>query len=276
MLDLHVCYDATGSTSLTNIMTTANIPANDAAATGGIPPGSTDATLVMWGSATLIADTLLEEQLICQDMWDPINGEDFPYGSSGLLGIGAHLTNLPYETAARQVKQSQNTGANKRIGYTIDHYNSGFKLAPNRGSWNPPKKVTIEQTFGGALTAGVWGTQTLSPTNVPKDGNYALLGFYASALTNYAMFRFQHASFGSWLPGFPALDQFNTAVANAVLSKEDIMTYPGFQFVRMSETTKQPQCPVFKLSAGSTGLTLQALALTADTPRVIVNLMQVD
>jgi len=171
------------------------------------------------------------------------------------------------------IKASQNTGAANNFAYTIDHYGDkqAYTIAASKHQGN---RVSIKQAFS-ALTAKTWGTVPVAPTTTPPDGKYALLGVEAIGLTNFALVRFQHNDWGSYMPGFPVIDQVDTAVANAVLPKEDFFTWDRFQFVKFSQDTGIPCVPVFTISKATTGLTAWCLDIVADTPSLIFNLAKV-
>ena len=287
MFDLHALYNATGyqesSALLTsNLTVNANIPTGDGAPVAGVPiaPG---AVLKYWGLLETIADTIFRAQMWSQDMFDAPNGEAWNPGANSTVGLVNFEENLPYVKGARNIGYSQNTAAAKVIGYTIDQYSdpSSAPRANNPGTILGQHGI-YPQVFGGALTAGAWGTIGFAPAagvvqgasaaatvTLPPAGRYAILGAYVHGLTNYALIRFEHADFGGFRPGFPAVDA-SLAVARAVAPMNDsIFNLYGRQFVAMGDI------PTCRFTAGGTGLTIDAIAVTADTPNVIVNLAQV-
>lgn len=270
-LDLHAVSSG-GGTSLTSISTIA--AGGDGATVAGVPiaPG---ATLAYWGSLTTIADTILETKLASQDMWDPINGEDFSPGASSLLGIYMKTTWIPYKTGQRQISQSQNTGGANNLGFTLDWSASTPPVPMKALSRHVPNQIELSTTFGGALTAITWGNQAFAPSTAIPNGYYSILGCKVNALTNYAIIRFRHADFGLFRPGFPVLDTTNKAVANAVLPKDLFMTYEGYQFTHLTRELGSPCCPTFRVTNAGTGLSFDMIAITADTPIVNVIIAKV-
>jgi hypothetical protein len=273
MLDLHA-VTSSGSTGSLGALSTIAL-GGDGATTAGVPI-SMGATLIQWGGMTTIADTIAGLKMSSLDQDDPVNGEDFEFGTSSLLGYHIVHDNLAYVKGARNISINQNTGAANNMGYTIDIYGDvqGKEPCVALGKLSP-RSIPISSTFGGALTALTWGEKTLAPTSQLPQGKYAIEGFWANALTNYALIRFKHADFGGYYPGLPAIDMTNTAVANAVLPKDDVLLQQGYQFDVMSEMTGLPCCPVFNVGPTGTGLTIQALSITAPTPIVTLNLTRI-
>jgi len=262
MLDLHALYNGTGSLTISNISVAANIPVNDGQTAPGVPiaPG---AVLKGYGVYTTIADTLKEVKLISQDQIDSINGEDWNVGAAGVLGIAHFGAELPFKSGGRNINYAQNTGAAPVAAYTLDQY-AGGPVPTKLG-----QKILLPQVFGGALTAGAWGTVPVSPTVQIPAGKYIILGAYVHALTNYAIIRFAHANFGGKKPGFPVID-FSKASARAVVPMPTpVFNMEGEQFRALGD------CPVFEATSAGTGLTVEALSITADTPNVILNIQQV-
>lgn len=241
------------------------------------------ATLRWWGVATLIADTLYRVQMWSQDMFDAPNGEAWNPGGNSTVGLTEFEENLPYVKGARNIGYSQNTAAAKVLGYLIDQFQDP-QTAPRA---NNPGTILGQhgiypQVFGGALTAGAWGSVGFAPAagvvqgasatatvTLPPAGRYAILGAYVHGLTNYGILRFEHADFGGFKPGFPVTDQ-SLAISRAVNPMSDgIFNLYGRQFVAMGDI------PTCRFTAGGTGLQIDFLSLTADTPNVVVNLAQV-
>ncbi|MDA4119553.1 MAG: hypothetical protein OK436_03100, partial [Thaumarchaeota archaeon] len=215
-------------------------------------------------------------QLVDTDMVDSKNSEYLVLGASSLLGIIHRWTNLPYQGSVRQIFMRQNTGGANNLGYTMDLYPS-----PNQSQGKVPisrflpNQVEVTQA-GNAITAITWNTATtLAPTNPIIDGLWAILGAKVSALTNYAIIRFNHTLFGNYRPGFPVIDFTNTAVANAVTPKDPLFLNDGYQFVHISELLGQSVIPVFKAANGATGLEIDAIAITGDTPTITLRLAKV-
>jgi len=245
----------------------------DGQATAGVPIGPA-ATLVGWGNGTTIADTIESIQLQSQDMWDPINGENYNLGTSGLTGLYCAFTNVPYRTGVRNFTGQQNTGAANTFVYTLDLYsegNIGARYPAGWGSYHPANKIVLSTTYGGALTAITWGAQAFAPTTAIPNGIYEIEGAYCNAMTNYGLLRFRHADFGGAAPGFPVYDITNTTVANAVQPKDQFLVYQGYQFKRLSEMMGQPCAPRFRVTNAGTGLRFEMLDIVADTP--IVNII---
>lgn len=270
-LDLHANTSG-GSTTGATIATIA--AGGDGQTVAGVPIAPTP-TLVAWGNGVTIADTIKQTQLQTQDMWDPINGENFNPGASSLLGLFHKATWIPYKTGQRLDTGTQNTGANNTFFYMID-YSPNMPPVPTRAlTKHIPNQIVLTTAFGGAVTAITWGNQAFAPATAIPNGYYAILGAWVNALTNYALLRFRHADFGLFRPGFPVLDQTNTAVANAVLPKDEFLLYQGYQFCHWSEKLRQPLCPVFRATNSGTGLSFDILDIVADTPLVSVNIAKV-
>jgi hypothetical protein len=273
MLDIHAVTSG-GGTAITAISTIA--AGGDNASAAGVPLAS-GATLVTWGGLTTIADTIKELKLVSQDLIDSVNGEDYTTGgaASGILSI---YDNLPFYTGARNISMAQNTAGANNIGFTIDQYSSAgqsnITQEPLYGGL-PNRNAMYSQVFGAALTAITWGSQKFAPTNAIPAGKYSIKGAWVSSLTNYALIRFQHADFGPFTPGFPVADP-NAAIARAVAPGSDLLfSYPGYQFAWLSIILGVPAEPVFTVQAGGTGLNIQCLDITADTPQVFLNLTKV-
>lgn len=262
MLDLHALYNGTGSQTLSSISVAANIPANDGQTAPGVPiaPG---AVLKGWGVFTTIADTILEAKMISQDQIDSINGEDYN-PTSGVDGIVHFDSHLPYRSGGRNISYSQNTGANKVAAYTLDQYPSPTGANPK----NLGQMIRLPQVFGGALTAGLWGSVAVAPTSNIPAGKYALMGARVTNMTNYCIVRFEHANFGGKKPGFPVVDASKAAARAVLPAPAPIFNYYGMQFLALGD------CPVFEATSAGTGLTVDALSLTTDTPNIILSLQQ--
>lgn len=263
MFDFHALTDTTGSVTLKNISLAANIPANDGQSAPGVPiaPG---AVLKGWGAYTTIADTLMEAKLISQDQVDSINGEYWNPGAAALLGLVHFDSYLPFQKGNRQISVRQNTGAAPIIGYTMDQYSApGGAAVKSFG-----QRIILPQVFGGALTANTWGTQAVAPASIIPAGKYGIMGVFVSALTNYAGIRFAHADFGGKKPGFPVVDMTKAAARAVIPMNSPIFNMYGYQFLALGDI------PTFNATVAGTGLTLEALSITADTPNVVLNLVQ--
>jgi len=266
MLDLHATSCAGATAGLGEIGT---IAIGDHATIAGIPLDKCE--LALWGGLTTIADTIERLQLLCNDALDAINGEDMFPGASSLLGMIMKYTNIPYKTAKRKISIDQNTAAANALGFTIDNYGGGGSRVGKRTQ----KDVVVLPVTFGALTAITWGQIAVAPANPIPNGKYIILGAWVNALTNYALLRFNHANFGGKRPGFPVIDITNTAVANAVSAKDPLLLEQGYQFVALCEKLGVPCCPEFNVSNAGTGLIIEAIAITADTPKVLLNLARV-
>jgi hypothetical protein len=258
-------YDGTGSTTIKAINLAA-LPALDGQTVAGVPiaPG---AIMKAYGAFTTIADTLKEVKLISQDQIDSINGEDWNVGAASTLGIAHFDANLPYRSGGRTIYTAQNTGTAPIAAYTIDQYPSPAGSMPSQGKWG--QRIILPQVFGGALTAGAWGSVPVAPTSNIPQGKYAIVGAFVHALTNYAVVRFRHADFGGKIPGFPVVDSSKAAARAVLPMPAPVFNLAGQQFLALGD------CPVFTTTSTGTGLTIDALSITADTPNVILNLVQV-
>jgi len=272
VLDLHAVSSG-GGTSLTTIGTT--LAGQDGQTVAGLPIAD-NAVLVGWGGLTTIADTIAELQLFSQDQLDPANTEDFTLGAAGVEGIRHVFDYLPFKSGSRVLSMKQNTAGANNIGYYLDYYPQNPPRAPQQheifGAGNSNWYGSV--TFGGALTAITWGSQAFAPTKILPAGVYSIQGCWVAGLTNYGLVRFQHADFGAFLPGIPVIDQ-TKAAARATVVLDPIFQRQGYQFSHLSEILKKPCEPTFKVGAQSTGLVIQAAAITADTPIVTLNLVKV-
>ena len=274
MLDLHVLYDATGSTSLIQPKT---IPSGDGATAAGVPiltdPGK--AKLIAWGAVGITATAAIKAaKLISNDLNDTNNGQYWlPSGTVINIMTPHFIEGLDYKTAARQVFAAQKA-AGLEFTFTIDHYDpSQVRARTIMGGYLPPARGMYSQVFGGALTAQAWGSVAFAPTYNLPAGAYAILGFWVTGLTNVAALRFQHSDFGAAAPGCIAVDQVVVGGTLPALAFDRILIErQGYQFVAFSEITGQPQCPVFRAGPNGTGLNVWAFDNTADTPTVILNL----
>jgi len=276
MLDLHALADGTGSTSLIRPIT---IPSGDGQVVAGVPmlgtPGR--AVLVAWGAIGLAsANGPKEVALKSNDLNDPPNFSDWKPGGTSLAPYcSPHLMErLPYISAARGVYAAQKA-AGLELTFTIDHYQPGDVRATGviQGSRFPARRGLYSQAFGGALTAQAWGSVGLTPTYNLPAGRYAILGFTVSAITNVALIRFSHADFGVAKPGCMGVDKFVLSTTLGIIAGDELLsTCDLIQFVRLSEILGQPQCPVFSAGPNGTGLAIECLDNTADTPTVVLNL----
>lgn len=292
MLDIAAVYDGTGNTGLTS-MTTAMTNENHNVTNAGIGPLKPDSSpmIVGYGAGVIAtADAIKELKLLNQDMWDPVNYSDWkPAGTS--LAFTTPFIRVPlFSKAARLVQYAQKAAA-AVYGYVIDVYpEEGIKNGVNciggnyfgyfgkgpEGQRHAQRYSLTAGSAGGALTAGAWGTTVWSPTSLPNSGRYAILGASVSNLTTttaHALIGFEHPDFKGFRPGFQAADLFAGGLTAAAYSGEQlILAYDGWQFVRFSELTGRPQCPVFHISDSSTALKVITATANADTPTVVLNL----
>ena len=266
MLDLHAA-SVTGAATYTTVSTI--LAGNDGAPLAGVPVLD-NANLVGWGGLTTIASPILAIKLTSQDQMDTANAQEH-VTTGGVEGIEHFWDNLPSK-AQRFI--AMKTAAVATMAYFLDNYPGGNVVRlPKYGK--PGKNGLYSQVFGGALTAITWGTVAFSPTSAMPPGKYAILGAFASALTNYAVVRFQHANFGGLFPGFPVIDH-TKAAARAVVNPDDIFMANGYQFSAMSDILGIPCCPVFNVTAQGTGLTIWCGDITADTPNFALNVVRLD
>jgi hypothetical protein len=230
----------------------------------------------MWGSSSLIANTIARNQLLSQDCVDPLHGEDINLGATSLQNLDYHFTNMPYKTGARIILQGTNTAQTATsLGATLDYYEGGPTMGPE-GMLFHENKICIPQVLA-ADVAVAWVATGFAPAVAIPNGKYALLGAVVTVTTEGHFFRFQHADFGSFMPGFPACGQSNSAILGLQKTPKDwLATSPGYQFVTLSELTKKPCIPVFTVSNAGTGLLIQSISGAAtDTPNLSLNLVKV-
>lgn len=238
---------------------------------GSVVPGvplRPDARLIMWGSASLLANTIAANQLISQDCIDPINGENVSLGSASLKNLFYKMTNIPFSTGSRQILQGTNTAQTaSSAAITVDHYDPGNKVGDCVGPLSRfmMDMVTTPQTLN-ADVATAWVTTPYAPGSPIPNGKYALMGFLLSKCTQAHLIRFAHADFGWCLPGIPTVD--NMIASGIEQGMGDLLqTDPGYQFQILSEITGKPEIPVFTVSNAATGLNIQSWAPAAtDTP----------
>lgn len=262
MLDLHALSSGGSAAALTDIATI--LLGGDGATAAGVPIGA-NAKLINWGAMTTIADTISRLRLLSPDHVDYQNGEDFILGASSLIGCMNVDTDMDYKKGRRIIAMLQNTGAANNMGFLVDKYGSSkVPSAPLKD------RVVISQLFAGALAAITWRAQAFAPAILPPTGRYALLGFWINCITNYALVRFVHSSFGGYKPGLPCKDDISTAAARAVLPPSNpVYANPGYQFLVLKDV------PEFQITENGTGLTIEASAITTDTPIITLNLSKV-
>jgi hypothetical protein len=271
MLDIRATTGTPGAVLVNANLST--IALNDGSPVAGVPI-SDKARLILWGSNSLIANTIATTRLISQDLIDPINGEVMPLGTTSLQNQAYKFTNVPYRTGARTIGQGTNTAQTATsTGFTLDYYdpstpNSGKVIGGSMGLERvSPNQIVIPQICA-ADTALTWTTTGLAPATQIPNGRYALLGAFASLMTEPHCVRFSHADFGAFKPGFPLVGQGNSAILGFQKGMKDYLaTSQGVQFVALSEITNKPCIPTFSVSNAGTGLVIESLAGTAtDTP----------
>jgi hypothetical protein len=249
------------------------IAAGDEASVAGVPL-KPNATLVCWGHSTTVADTIENCNCKSQDMVDPLNGETFYPGAAADIQLFQKHTFVPYKTGQRIFQIDQNTGAANSLAWTIDSYpEEGSECV--KGSRFMPNQISLRQLLGGAVTAITWYSQAFAPATAIPNGKYALLGFTANILTDSCLVRFKHASFRGMMPGYPGIDQVTAAIARPTVAGLAQLLEDGYQFVYMGEALGQPCCPVFQVSNAGTGLIVQVLSITTDTPAIQLNLARI-
>lgn len=273
MLDIHAVTGTPGAVLVRANLAT--IAVNDFAVVAGVPlqPG---ARLILWGSNSLIANTIAATQLICQDCIDPINGEYISLGSASLQNQAYKFTNIPYKTGARVISQGTNTAQTATSqGFTLDYYEGG-NVMDGRGLRFASNAIALPQVCN-ADVAITWTATGFAPATAIPNGKYALLGAYVTKTTEAHVIRFQHADFGQFFPGFPSVDHAASAILGFQKGMKDpLATDPGYQFVALSEMLGKPCVPVFKVTNAGTGLNILSLAAAAtDTPSITLNLCRV-
>jgi len=275
MLDLHATAGTPGATTTYTALGT--LIANDGTSTPGVPMRP-DARLIMWGSTSLVANTIYGTQLRSQDSIDPINGEMIRIGTASLKNLVYKTTNIPFKSGARVIGQSTNTAQTATsAGFTLDTYDNEQNCISGEGLRFAPNQLVLTQTQGAADLVNSWYNTPLAPATAIPNGKYAILGVWATLSTGPHLVRFQHADFRGLFPGVPVVDTFGSAILGAQEGMLDpLWTNAGYQFVWISEVSKKPCVPVFTVSSAGTGLGIQSLAtVTTDTPYWILNLAKV-
>lgn len=273
MLDLHCTTGTPGAVAA--VLALAAIPVGDLSVIAGVPMRP-DARLIMWGSTSLIANTIARNLMVSQDCIDPIHGEDINLGAASLQNLSYDFTNIPYKTGARVISQGTNTAQTATsLGMTLDYYEGGPVL-PGNGLLFHENKIVLPQVLI-ADVAVAWTTTPFAPAIAIPNGKYALLGATITVVTEGHFFRFIHADFGSFIPGFPAVSNTASAILGLQKGPKDrIATSPGYQFVTISELTGKPCVPVFTVSNAGTGLLIQSISGAAtDTPNLSLHLVKV-
>ena len=273
MIDLHCTTGTPGAIAV--VAALAAIAVGDLAVIPGVPMRP-DARLIMWGSSSLIANTIARNLLISQDCIDPIHGEDINLGPTSLQNLSYNYTNIPYKTGARVISQGTNTAQTATsLGMTLDYYEGG-EVIPAQGLLFHENKIVLPQVLI-ADVAVAWTTTPFAPAIAIPNGKYALLGAICTVVTEGHFFRFIHADFKGFMPGFPAVGQSNSAILGFQKGPKDwLQTSPGYQFVTLSELTGKPCVPTFTVSNAGTGLLIQSISGAAtDTPNLSLHLVKV-
>lgn len=280
MWDLHAVTSAgiTTIAALTTIMA-----GGDRATVAGVPAphGDLKATLMYHGAQTAIADTILEYQLLNNDMSNPRQGFTYTLNASSLIGSVNFKAQL-YSQLQRVQSLAANTGSTAAIAYTIDWFPTGPTWSPTLpgadvfgiGSAGQMDftNVICDSNTSGATTALTLQEKIYVPTVPLETGKYAILGAESTALTTnpYNIMRFYHNDFNGYYPGFPCYDQTQFALARGVVDNRAFLMFPsGLQFVAMGE------CPVFSVTSDGTGLTIATASIAATTPVINVILKKV-
>lgn len=275
MLDVRATTGTPGAVlTLANLAT---IALNDGSPVAGVPIND-KARLILWGSNSLIANTVANTRLISQDLIDPINGEEIRLGTTSLQNQAYKLTNVPYKSGARTISQGTNTAQTATsTGFTVDYYDGGAVMGSAAGMERVlANQISVSQICA-ADVALTWTTTGLAPATQIPNGKYALLGVFTSLMTEPHVVRFSHADFGAFKPGFPIVGMSNSAILGFQKGMKDyIQASAGYQFVAFSELLGKPCIPVFSVSNAGTGLVIESLAGTAtDTPTYTLVLAKV-
>ena len=266
MLDIRATTGTPGAVLVQANLNT--IALNDGSPVAGVPI-SDKARLILWGSNSLIANTIGATRLISQDLIDPINGELMVLGTTSLQNQAYKFTNVPYKTGARTIGQGTNTAQTATsTGFTVDYYEGGGVIGGGMGLERvAPNQIVVPQICA-ADTALTWTTTGVAPATQIPNGKYALLGAFPSLMTEPHCVRFSHADFGAFKPGFPLVGQGNSAILGFQKGMKDYLHMSqGYQFVAFSEILNKPCIPTFNVSNAGTGLVIESLAGTAtDTP----------
>jgi hypothetical protein len=278
MLDIHATHGTPGNVTVALLTELGTICTNDGASVAGVPIAD-GARLIMWGGLSLIANTISAMQLQSQDQIDPINGETINLGALSLENEFHKFTNLPYRTGKRILKMSTNTAqADSNECFTMDWYDQPAGMAaPNGEARFKENQITLVQLQGAADVANGWYSQAIAPAVAIPNGKYAILGVYATLMTEAHVVRFAHSDFGGKKPGFPIVPSFNSDILGHQKGIRDILqANPGFQFVALAEATDKACIPVFNVTNAGTGLNLESLAsAVTDTPSWQINLAKV-
>lgn len=275
MLDIRATTGTPGAVLVNANLAT--IAVNDGQVVAGVPIRDT-ARLILWGSNSLIANTIATTRLISQDCIDPINGEEIRLGTTSLQNQAYKLTNIPYKSGSRVIGQGTNTAQTATsTGYTLDYYDGGQVTGSGQGYERTlPNQLSVSQICA-ADVALTWTNTGLAPATQIPNGKYALLGAIPSLMTEPHVVRFAHADFGAFTPGFPLVGTANSDILGHQKGMKDyIQASMGYQFVALSEMLNKPCVPIFSVSNAGTGLIIQSLAGAAtDTPTYTVVLAKV-
>lgn len=274
MLDLRMWSGTPGATTANTLLAT--LPNTDGQTVVGVPV-STGARLILWGSASLIANTICSTNMVSQDGADPMNGEHIDPGTTSMKNLVYKFTNVVYKTGARRIGQGTNTAQTATsLAFTLDEYEGVGETIGGEAQF-APNQVTIPQTLA-ADVAVQWTATAFAPTTQIPLGRYGILGFFLSTSTEAHGIRFKHADFMFCTPGIPTVDHFEDAIHGAQKGMLDSLhTSPGYQFVTLSKLAGKNLIPVFHVNANGTGLTIESTAPAAtDTPIVTVNLAKLD
>jgi len=275
ILDLHATGGTPGAT--TTYTTLGTVIANDGTTVAGVPMRP-DARLILWGSNSLVANTIYATQLLSQDSLDPINGELIRIGTTSLKNQVYKMCNIPFKTGARRIGQSTNTAQTATSsGFTLDAYDNVSNSIDGKGLRFAPNSLVVTQTQGAADLVNSWYSTPFAPATQIPMGKYAILGAWAALSTGPHLLRFNHADFQGLTPGFPIVDSFGSAILGAQEGMLDpLWANSGYQFVWLSEVSGKPLVPVFSVTTAGTGLQIQSLAtVTTDTPYWVLNLAKI-
>jgi hypothetical protein len=275
MLDLHSVYDSTGSTDTIVAENNSNavIPTNDGATTIGVSPFN-NAVLVAFGAQSLNggAQGIVSVGLQGNNIVDPTNKMQFTATGTDVMAVKSIMTQVGYSNGPNLVNYAQEAAG------IITTHKLDLVQGPacTGGSYTPAGQAIYPATFS-QLTAGAYGSKSFAPTNAPPIGRYAVLGAWVSALTAGAALRFDHTDFKGAKPGFPVVDYATAALTPSQIQGGGVFSpeAQGYQFVWLSQKLGVASCPVFTVQGQGTGLNIQCIDGTADTPTVILNLQKV-
>lgn len=265
MLDIRALIDATGSTASNSQLTT--VAGQDGQVNAGVPLQD-GAKLAFLSFDQLVAGTpWVDLSMLSNDIPDPQNG--LAFGAIEAPDLAMFEPMLPYRNGAIIPRYDQTAAARLNAGLH-------WMYSGHPGVMSPPATLApanYSTTFSGALTASTWGEQALNPQGfVP--GKYGILGYAVDAITSRGLIRFSHADWGIIKPGGVAIDG-NAAIT---LNRADLPSWVqarGRQFIELSKYLGTPEIPTFTATSRGTGLNIQMLSNTADTPVVVLYLHKV-